>query len=140
MSLSANFLPNYPKVSIITTRFFHRWFVRPPSDEQLRHMIKGVIYLLPMKHVLDKQLSSEYCRATEAYLSCVRDVEDHAFSEGAFGGASSQSFRPPDDFDERLEKRKEEWREKEARELRPVVSQYIRLVKVDGFRYDDAGL
>ena len=98
-------------------------------------MIKGVAYLLPLKEVLESKMSTEFRCAADAYLSAIRDVEDHAWSEGACGATSSQTFRPPEDFEERLEKQKEEWRKKEAEEWRPVVSQYIRLVKVDGFRY-----
>ena len=100
-------------------------------------MMKGVLFLLPLKDVLEEKLSLDFRCASDAYLAAIRDVEDHVWSEGAVGASSSQTFRPPDNFAALVVMRREERRKNEAEELKPIASQHIRLVKVEGCRLKD---
>ena len=109
------------------------WFLRPPHDDHLRFMMKGTVYLLPLKEALEEKLSVEYRCAFEAYLGSVRELEDISWTETSVG--TVLSFRPPDDFDDRYARATTERHEREAGEKqRPIQKQQLRMERVDGFK------
>ena len=50
------------------------WFLRPPTDDHLRHVAKETLYLLALKDKLEEKLSTEFRCAVDVFQGSVKEA------------------------------------------------------------------